>query len=612
MEQLSNQCVRGARDGIAKPMAAICPAPIMIPPFASAQDGTPGSLGRLLAFAILTVICISVPATAQTQERKSDSLTQQSGASMAGRVLNAITKQPIENATVTLYPYGSRIPARELTTNGAGGFSAGDLEAGQYLISANKDGFVIQYYGARQGQGRGQLGLPVVIAPGHDLSQTTILLTPQGVITGKVRNSDGQPLRNVRVEALRQTFYKGALTLAASGYSTSTNDLGEYRLPGLGPATYLLVVSPCVSIVSCEDRGVVHLPNGSHMAYPVTFFPSAKEPTQGQTIQLRGGDDLRGNDFQVERVPVYRVDGKVTGAPEQIKLAAYFRPEIEGALAVNRQISQLEPASERFQFRGVASGRYELYLVDAITGQPQSEKRKVTVSDQNVELELNVISPRDIQGKLATVPDEHPSTCGGSGESKSGAPQADPTSGRLAQGVIFESASFTEVPARRFPVDAANSFTAMGLAVDDYTINVTGLPPCAYIKSMIVDRKPTSPDSLNLSADAHQIQLIISLLGGRIVGTLLDKQGNPVPRGLVSIVSRSSNPTIKGAVADQFGNFAINGLQPGDYRLYGWANFDYGAHLSPQIVAKYGSNSQDCDLASSKECTVRILATEMQ
>ena len=63
-------------------------------------------------------------------------------------------------------------------------------------------------------------------------------MRPAAIITGKITDADGDPLRDVRVMATTIGLSHGRLG-HDSGIGT-TNDLGEFRIPDLRPGRYIV------------------------------------------------------------------------------------------------------------------------------------------------------------------------------------------------------------------------------------------------------------------------------------------------------------------------------------------------------------------------------------
>ena len=60
---------------------------------------------------------------------------------------------------------------------------------GKYQLSAERQGFLRQNYGARKYSGG---GTPVLVAEGQNVKAIVFQLNPQAVITGKVLDEDGE------------------------------------------------------------------------------------------------------------------------------------------------------------------------------------------------------------------------------------------------------------------------------------------------------------------------------------------------------------------------------------------------------------------------------------
>src|SRR5262249_50063461 len=53
---------------------------------------------------------------------------------------------------------------------------------------------------------------------------------PGGVISGRVVDDQGRPMRGARVQALARTYEDGSLQMTPRGNPATTNDRGEFRL----------------------------------------------------------------------------------------------------------------------------------------------------------------------------------------------------------------------------------------------------------------------------------------------------------------------------------------------------------------------------------------------
>ena len=171
--------------------------------------------------------------------------------SIEGQAVNAKTGAPLKKASVRLTmivppsngPAGVRMQGpnmRTVDTDEAGRFSFTGLDAGKYRLSADRQGFLHQNYGERKYSGG---GTPVLVAEGQNVKSLLFRMNPQGVITGKVLDEDGEPLANVQVRASRY-MYLGGKRQWTQAATANSSDIGEYRLADLQPGRYLISTNP--------------------------------------------------------------------------------------------------------------------------------------------------------------------------------------------------------------------------------------------------------------------------------------------------------------------------------------------------------------------------------
>ena len=102
---------------------------------------------------------------------------------------------------------------------------------------AERGGYVTSVYGAKR---PARPGTDVAVAAGQAIADLQLRLWRGAVISGAVRDAVGAPLTNHAVDVVpaRESTPTG-LTLSNRG-QVMTNDLGEFRVFGLAPGTYLV------------------------------------------------------------------------------------------------------------------------------------------------------------------------------------------------------------------------------------------------------------------------------------------------------------------------------------------------------------------------------------
>src|SRR5512147_1073019 len=151
---------------------------------------------RIVAFIFLA---LAPPAVAQlsysTSVPNSNDTTRYT---LSGTVVNSVTGEPIRRVLVTLF-YTQQLSAM---TDSSGHFEFEDLPRMRTTVSAQKPGFFSEQElsGGRQ---------PSQFAVGPDAPAAVIKLVPEAIISGRILDPDGLPIRGLIVRALTQKVVQG-------------------------------------------------------------------------------------------------------------------------------------------------------------------------------------------------------------------------------------------------------------------------------------------------------------------------------------------------------------------------------------------------------------------
>src|SRR6185436_7985846 len=162
-------------------------------------------------------------------------------------------------------------------------------------LFARRDGHWPAEFGQRWVDGPGQM---LTISPGAKLRDVQVVMTPGGVIAGRITNRDGLPLAGARVMAMKPWINQNQRQLRAE-QEVVANDLGEFRLIWLKPGRYYisatfvdyaptgaatqLVIDPDAEAATATgtrsvSRPVTNKPLGNGLAenevYTPMFFPT--------------------------------------------------------------------------------------------------------------------------------------------------------------------------------------------------------------------------------------------------------------------------------------------------------------------------------------------------
>src|SRR5437868_3897722 len=134
---------------------------------------------------------------------------------ISGQVVDSGTGQPLKKAWVTARQAerGGRSGSTAVT-DAEGHFLLKDLDAGRYVLSAQRNGYVSQSYGQKNA---GEQGTTLSLNPGQKLTDIVFRMIQGGIVTGRVVDEDSEPLARAQVQALQFRYFQGPRRLMPLG-----------------------------------------------------------------------------------------------------------------------------------------------------------------------------------------------------------------------------------------------------------------------------------------------------------------------------------------------------------------------------------------------------------
>lgn len=491
---------------------------------------------------------VALGLTSDAQQKGSVSAT------ITGRVTTALTGEPIRGATVQATSNG-REPAIALraTTDDQGYFHITELPPGQYRVSASRTGFVMRQLGQR---GPFEGVDPVSVRPGQVLN-ADFVLTRGGAISGRVFDTTGAPLAEVRMQAMRIQIANERRRLVPVGPSRLTDDLGVYRLYGLPPGEYLVTATIGSEVLTIASNGSSTLfvngvmsgsrTGGSTSGYAPTYFPGTARVDDAYRINVSLAEEEDNVNFALVPARLVTVTGTVlnrTGEPIQARIE--LTPDIDG-LRTSAHGTVSDPDG-RFSINGVPPGSYHAYVLGRIVedNPPDVAWFPVEIDFQDVP-ELTVITNNGstAAGRIVIEGSSRPSTEG----MRLIAQPLGAMSGRAAVGA---------------PVNAG-AFQISGL-IGPYALTFDGIPPGLAISSITANGSGVTNGSLEFrGSEFVDLQVTITNRLSELYGTVRN-QGKAVPRASVLVFPddpagwTGASRTIRTARTDENGDFAIRAL----------------------------------------------------
>jgi protocatechuate 3,4-dioxygenase beta subunit len=498
--------------------------------------------------------------------------------SIEGTIYNAATGEPLRKAVVTLRAAsGGRDQARgrAAISDAAGHYSITGVDPGAYRLFAERTGFIRQELGAPR---PGKSGTPILLAANENRKDADLRLTPQGVITGRVVDEDGDPAALASVTLLRTGYAQGRKQLMPGGRNVTANDQGEFRVFGLAPGRYYLMAS--YRPLSTEEAAL------SAQAYAPTFYPSAISADSAAPVEVTAGSALRGIDIRLQKMSAVQIRGRVldVATNEPVRGAIVMLSPRAGVIATPAAERVVRVRGGAFEMDGITPGSYVL-SAHANREQQLSARMLLEVGQSDVnDLTLALTPGAEIAGVIKMA--------GGTGE--------------LPRGlrVQLEPASESGYPIA--PVKQDGSFRVQHVQADTYSVRVYGLPDTAYVQEIRFADAAVGESGLDFSRGftPGELAITVALTAAHVDGTVLDDKGQPFAGATVVIAAdKGKAQTVR---TDQSGRFAAGGLAPGEYRLWAFDDIEAGAWDDPEYMKPHETHAERITVKDNDHPTVQL------
>ena len=518
-----------------------------------------------------------------------------SGVTVQGVVLQAPGGQPIKKASLEFRPGGVTNGQYTATTDTDGGFKIDNVKPGRYRVTVEHPGFVQ----AARGH-----SISVLLLPGQDKTDLVFHMKPSAVITGKIVDLDGDPMRDVTVSALRV----GVAVRWAGFHDSRTNDLGEFRISDLQAGRYTVTALPPQRAVASNPQEKDNPKD--HMIYAASYYPGTLDKAQAVAVEVHPGDEIPIN-FGVLTSSAYRVTGTLIGLPSKDMVEIMFSSKDQGG----EQIQQLGEGG-KFEFQNVLPGSYTVSLMvvsGLAAGQPHMERIRVAtpieVTKANVDgLRLRPDPGGDVRGKF-----------------------------RMDNGQKFD---WTQLHVILAPLDERESGIAfsgsfgppsMAGVSKDGTFELKNVPGGNYqlvvgagsnnlldyiMKSVTVEGRDVT-DSGFLVSTGTFLDVVVSANGATIEGTVTDSKGKPVAYATVvdvpSADRRTRSDLYQQDTTDERGHFSLHGLNPGKYTVLALDELEEDTH-QPEFLETFESSGKQVQLdeGARSNVTLTLISTDVE
>jgi len=160
-----------------------------------------------------------------------------------------------------------------------------------------------------------------------------------------------------------------------------------------------------------------------------------------------------------------------------------------------------------------------------------------------------------------------------------------------------------------------NSFTLKGLGEGTYRAEVTGMSKDCYLKDMHYGESSAIKDGFTVTrGEAGALEIVVGSRGARVQGMVMDSDGLPLAGVSIVLVpelsQRENYQKNKTESTDQYGNFDLRGIAPGDYKLFSWVEVEPDAWQDPEFLRQFEDKGQRITLQDGDHSTVKVTAIQ--
>lgn len=521
----------------------------------------------------------------------------------------------IDNAVANLQLNLGGQQQPSVLTDTSGHFAFRDLAPGRYTIRATLEG----YFGTPvNGSAPTQITKTITIEAQKPVTPVDLFMAKGAVISGRIRDPNGQAVSGVTIAATRVTYTNGRAQWTTVG-SKATDDRGEYRIFWVPPGNYN---------VGTVARNISTIPSPQD-SWGRTFFPGVIDTTSATVLSIKDDEDVTGIDFTIQSLPLttlFKISGKAinplavpnvnTGAVDRGLSAFILAPREPGLLdtpfppSVQNALPIASRPNGEFEIRNVRQGSYELIAffqppVTAPVPNPQPAAppvagvpsvpptppptRRYDIARARVEVRNS-----DVEGVQLTI--QKGSDVRGQVTNQSAIPIALEKLRLNFRSQDLIPDSFATIMGA-ISVDASGAFFIPDVLAARLSVQVTGLPDTAYVSDIRLGGVSVIDSGLSFdNQTATTMEIVVNGNGGSVEGMVQNSDRRAAANATVALVPseihRQNAMMFKNVQTDEMGHFLIKGIAPGDYTVYAWENVFPTAWMNADFLAKYQSRGR--------------------
>ena len=512
---------------------------------------------------------------------------------IAGTVVSKLDGHSLARARITVRDTKDPQKFESLVTAEDGKFEFTGVPAGKYDLHGAKRGFIRASYDQHE-----RFSTAIVTGAGLDTEDLVLRLAPTAIISGKVLDESGDPLRNATV-TLYYDDHSSGVNQIRQYHLAQTDDQGSYEIPGIMPGTYFLSANarPWYAVhpnSNPPDAPANNKPAGTastdassfdrslDVAYPLTYYSDVTDADSATPIPIGGGERLQ-IEVHLNPVPSLRLLFRVPDKGEKERIfPGIEQPAFDGSTFLQHDgIRMLSPGL--FEVTGVPAGRYNVGL-----------------SGSGVALRMKGVDFTKDGEEIDTSMAEALSTVKISVQA-SGEATLPP---HLMVGLRSTSRAFTGVP-----LNPKGEAELTQIAAGRYDVQVWDGGKLYSITHISAEGAEVSGRSLTVAAGSSPA-VSLTVVGGSInVEGKAQRAGKPFAGAMVVLVPRDpegNRSLFRRDQSDLDGSFNLQNVVPGSYIVLalenGW-DLDWS---QPGVIAAYVNRGRTIEVGNHFGRSVKL------
>jgi protocatechuate 3,4-dioxygenase beta subunit len=538
----------------------------------------------IFVFALGT--CLSFgqnPTSAQTTPPEVAS-TAAASYRIAGRTVSAADGHPLQDATVTIVNTKTQQMVASTLAREDGGFAFTNLPADKYSLQAVKTGYLASAYDQHE-----NFWTAIVTGAGLDTDSLVLRMTPAAILSGRVTDEAGDPVRGAIVTLYRENRDEGRSRITQFR-NAPTDDLGEYEIASLPPGTYFISAkgTPWYAVHPqprnpANPPGLIGMVDPSlDVAYPTTFYADAIGANGATPIPLRGGDQVN---IDLHLLPLPAVTLTLHAAPGQQGVSA---PQLQESVFDQSEAvyGQVQVVDSDVSIVGVPPGHYVLSQVNQNTGRIA----KSTMIDlTRGTVDVDATSSEDSGGIKVRLEGENGATL----------PAVMLVSLRSKEPWIVTTQ----------PVNDKGVVEFEGLKPGDYHFLLSGNDRQYHVARIALVGGGPSSNTVRV-APGTSVSVTVTFVAGSVaVEGFAKKDGKPAAGVMIVLIPSDVNDNVELFRRDQSdldGSFLLPNVIPGKYTAVaienGW-ELEWGR---PEVLAQYLPKGVSVTISPGERESVRL------